>query len=173
MGGIISRNFWGNHSNFSSFIWFDLVSIKKISKEEKEKEKENRTTLIKHILLICSAILIYEFIKFVKFTDIIKLNLKLFKKMIFLFKSKYVSDYRKEKLILNYSKSLILISLKIFFILICIVVIMFFLNYLSNSFLNLVISLTGIIEITLVLSIYHNLRKKINAKLLPHSKGTS
>ena len=121
--------------------------------------------MIKHILLICSAILIYEFIKFVKFADIIKLNLKLFKKMIFLFKSKYVSDYRKEKLILNYSKSLLLISLKILFILICIVVIMFFLNYLSNSFLNLVISLTGIIEITLVLSIYHNLRKKINAKL--------
>ena len=82
--------------------------------------------MIKHILLICSAILIYEFIKFVKFADIIKSNLKLLKKMISLFKSKYVSDLRKEKLILNYSKSLLLVSLKIFFILICIVVIMFF-----------------------------------------------
>ena len=121
--------------------------------------------MIKHLLLICSTILIYELIKFVKLTDIIKFNLKIFKKMIFLFTSKNVSDSRKEKLILNYSKSLLLVSLKIFSILLGIVIIMLFLNHLSNSFLNLVISLLGIIEITLVLSIYHNLRKKINAKL--------
>ena len=121
--------------------------------------------MINHLLLVCSTIIIYEFIRFVNFTDIIKSNLKIYKKIIKLFNFKKVSDFRKEKLILNYSKSLFIISIKIFSILICILIFILFLNLLSNSFLNLVISVIGIIELTLVFIIYHQLRKNINAKL--------
>ena len=121
--------------------------------------------MINHLLLICSTIIIYEFIRYVKFTDIVKSNLKIYQKIIKLFKFKKVSDFRKEKLIFNYSKSLFIISVKIFLILISILIFMFILSLLSNSFLNLVISVFGIIELTLIFIIYHQLRKKINAKL--------
>ena len=121
--------------------------------------------MINHLLLICSTVLIYEFIRYVKFTDIIKSNLKIYQKILKLFKFKNVSDFRKEKLIFNYSKSLFILSIKIFLILILILIFMFILNLLSQSFLNLVISIFGIIELTLVVIIYHQLRKKINAKL--------
>jgi hypothetical protein len=121
--------------------------------------------LIDQILLICSTVLIYEFIQFVKLKDIIYLNLLIYKKIIKLFNFKKVSDFRKEKLIFNYSKSLFIISIKIFIILTCILIFMLFLNYLSNSFLNLIISVFGIGEITLIFIMYHQLRKKINERL--------
>ena len=121
--------------------------------------------MINQLLLICSTIFIYEFIRFVKFKDIIKSNLKIYKKIIKLFNFKKVSDFRKQKLIFNYSKSLFMVSIKIFSMLIGILVFMLILNLLSNSFLNLIISVLGIIEITLVFIMYHQLRKKINAKL--------
>jgi len=121
--------------------------------------------LINQLLLICSAIFIYEFIRFIKFRDIIKSNLYMYKKMLKLFKFKKASDFRKEKLIFNYSKSLFIVSIKIFLILISILIFMLILNLLSNSFLNLIISVLGIIELTLVFIMYHQLRKKIHAKL--------
>ena len=121
--------------------------------------------MINHILLICSAIIIYEFIRYVQLINIVKSNLKIYQKILKLFKFKKVSDFRKEKLILNYSKSLFIVSIKIFAILISIFIFMLILNLLSNSFLNLVISVFGIIELTLIFIIYHQLRKKINAKL--------
>jgi len=121
--------------------------------------------LINQILLICSSVLIYEFIRYVKFIDIIKSNLKIYQKILRLFKFKNVSDFRKEKLILNYSKSLFTLSIKIFLVLILILIFMYTLNLLSQSFLNLVISIFGIIELSIVVVIYHQFRKKINAKL--------
>ena len=117
------------------------------------------------LLLICSVIVIYEFIRFINYINIIKSNLTIYKKIIKLFNFKKVSDFRKEQLIFNYSKSLFIVSFKIFAVIISILVYMFILNLLSNSFLNLVISFLGIFEITLVSIIYHQLRKKINAKL--------
>ena len=121
--------------------------------------------MINQLLLICSAIIIYEFIRYVQLINIVKSNLKIYQKILKLFKFKKVSDFRKEKLILNYSKSLFIVSIKIFAILISIFIFMLILNLLSNSFLNLVISVFGIIELTLIFIIYHQLRKKINAKL--------
>ena len=121
--------------------------------------------MINQLLLICSAIIIYEFIRYVQLINIVKSNLKIYQKILKLFKFKNVSDFRKEKLIFNYSKSLFILSIKIFLILILILIFMFILNLLSQSFLNLVISIFGIIELTLVVIIYHQLRKKINAKL--------
>ena len=121
--------------------------------------------MINQLLLVCSTILIYEFIQFIKLTDIIKSNLLIYKKIIKLFNFRKASDFRKEELIFNYSKSLFIISIKIFAALISILIFMIFLSYLSDSFLDLIISFFGIIEITLFFFIYHQLRKKINAKL--------
>ena len=121
--------------------------------------------MINHILLICSSIIIYEFIRYVKFTNIIKSNLKIYQKILKLFKYKNVSDFRKEKLILNYSKKLLLVSIGIIVILISILVFMMILNLLFNSYLNFIISILGIIELSIVFMIYHLIRRKFYAKL--------
>ena len=121
--------------------------------------------MINQFLLICSAIIIYEFIRYVKLINIVQSNLKIYQKILKLFKFKKVSDFRKEKLIFNYSKSLFIVSIKIFAIIIPIFIFMYIFNLLSNSFLNLVISILGIIELSIVFIIYHLLRKKIDAKL--------
>ena len=121
--------------------------------------------MINHILLICSSIVIYEFIQLVNFINIVKSNLKIYQKILKLFKYKHVSDFRKEKLILNYSKSLFVVSIKIFSILILILIFIHVLSLLSQSFLDLVISIFGILELSIIIIIYHQFKKKINAKL--------
>jgi len=121
--------------------------------------------LINQLLLICSTIIIYEFIRYVQLIEIVKSNLKIYQKILKLFQYKNVSDFRKEKLILNYSKTLLLVSIKIIVILISIVVLMIIFNFLSNSYLNLVLSLFGIIELSIFFLIYHLIRKKFHAKL--------
>lgn len=121
--------------------------------------------MINHFLLVCSTIIFYEIFKYIDFLNFINKSLKLYLKIFNLFKSKKVSDFRKEKLIFNYSKSLLIISIKILALILSIITFIFVINLLSNSFLNLIISLLGIIEITIVLLIYHILRKRIYAKL--------
>ena len=121
--------------------------------------------MINHILLICSSVLIYELIKYVKFNNIIKTNLKVYQKIIKLFRYKNVSDFRKEKLVLNYSKTLFIVSIKIITIIIFIYIFLVILNLFSNSYLNLVLSIIGVIELSIVFIIYHLIRKKLNAKL--------
>jgi len=118
-----------------------------------------------HILLIFSSILIYEYVKYIKFADVIKSNLKIYQKILKLFKYKKGSDFRKEKLLFSYSKSLFIISTKIFLILIVILIFMYTINILSQSLLDLVISIFGIIELSIFFIIYHLIRKKIYAKL--------
>ena len=121
--------------------------------------------MIDQLLLICSAIIVYEFIRYVQLIDIVKSNLKIYQKIFKLFQHKSVSDFRKEKLILNYSKTLLLVSIKIIFILISILVLIIILNLLSNSYLNFIISILGIIELSVVFMIYHLIRRKYYAKL--------
>ena len=119
--------------------------------------------MINQSLLIFSVIIIYEFIRYVQLIIIVKSNLKIYQNILKLFKYKNVSDFRKEKLILNYSKTLLLVSIKIISILISIFVFMVILNLLSNSYFNLVISVLGIIEISVIFLIYHLIRKKFYA----------
>tara|TARA_Y100000768_G_scaffold385878_1_gene372967 strand:- start:1062 stop:1427 length:366 start_codon:yes stop_codon:yes gene_type:complete len=121
--------------------------------------------LIDQLLLICSVITIYEFIRYVQLIDIVKSNLKIYQKILKLFKYRNVSDFRKEKLILNYSKLLLLVSTKIIVILFSIFVFMIILNLLSNSYLNFIISILGIIKLSVVFMIYHLIREKYYAKL--------
>ena len=117
--------------------------------------------MINQILLICSSVVIYEFIQLVKFKNIVKSNLKIYQKILKLFKYKNVSDFRKEKLILNYSKTLLLVSIKIIVILLSIFVFII----ISNFYLNFLIPVFGIIEISIFFLIYHLIRKKFYAKL--------
>ena len=121
--------------------------------------------MISHILLICTSVVIYEFTKLVDFKNIIISNLKIYQKILKLFQYKNVSDFRKEKLILNYSKKLLLVSIKIIVILISIFIFIIILNFLSYSYLNLVMSILGIIELSIFFLIYHFIRKNFNAKL--------
>ncbi len=121
--------------------------------------------MINHILLICSAIIIYEFVRYVKLINIVQSNLKIYQKIIKLLKFKNVLDLRREKLIFNYSKSLFIVSIKIFAILISVFIFILILNLLSVSFLNLIISFLGITELSIVFVIYHLIKKKIDAKL--------
>ena len=121
--------------------------------------------MINHILLICSSIVIYEFIRYVEFTNIIKSNLKIYQKILKLFKYNNVSDFRKEKLIFKYSQSLFIFAIKIFSILILILTFIYIINIFSQSFLNLIVSIFGVIELSIVIIIYHKLKKKINANL--------
>ena len=120
--------------------------------------------MINQLLLISFTIFVYEFVKFINLIKIIRANLGIYKKIIKLFTSK-VSDLRKEKLIIYYSKTLFIVSIKIMFIIACILVSIFSLNLLSNSFIEFIISLFGIIELTLVSIIYHQLRKKISENI--------
>ena len=103
--------------------------------------------------------------RYIKFIDTVQSNLKIYQKILKLFKFKSVSDSRKEKLILNYSKSLFILSIKIFAILMSVFILILIQNLLSNTFLNFIISFLGIIELSIIFIIYHLLQKKINAKL--------
>ena len=121
--------------------------------------------MINHILLIFSSIIIYEFIRYIKLKDVIRSNLSIYKKILKLFEYKKVSDFRKEKLLLNYSKSLLLVSIKIIVIIISVFAFVILIDLLSNSYLNFVMSVLGIIEISLIFLIYHSIRKKFYAEL--------
>ena len=121
--------------------------------------------MINQLLLFCSTIIIYEFIRYVKLINIVKSNLKIYQKILKLSQYKNTSDFRKERLILNYSKTLLLVSIKIMVIFISIFVFMITLNLLSNTYLNFIISTLGIIELSVVFMIYHFIRRKFYEKL--------
>ena len=121
--------------------------------------------MINQLLLIIFVICVYEFIKYIKFRDKLKLNLEIYYKLLKLFRLKNASDFRKEKLIFYYSKSLFKISITILFILILMFIFMAILDLFSSSFFSFTTSLFGIIEFGIVFIIYYQIRKKFNAKL--------
>ena len=145
-----------------SLIW---IPVKEYLKKEKKEKKNNKINLINHILLIGSSVFIYELIKYLKLIEIIRSNLKIYRKIIKLFRYKNVSDFRKEKLILNYSKILFITSIKLIAILVSIFIFFIFLNLFFNSYLNFLISILAIIELSVIFIIYHLIRKKIYAKI--------
>lgn len=121
--------------------------------------------MINHSLIICFVIITYEFVKYVNLNNIVKSNLVVYKKILRLFKYSKASDFRKEKLILSYSKLLFIISIKIFTIIFSIFIFLMIINLISNSFINLVSSILGIIELSIFFLIYHLIRKRFYAKL--------
>ena len=121
--------------------------------------------MIDFFLVIFSNIILYEFIKYVKFISIMAISIKLCKKVLRLFKFKNVSDTRKEQLLFSYSKSIFLNSIK-GMILICVIIIYFiFLNYFFSSYIQFMKSGPGLLAVSLVFYIYHLIRSKVYAKL--------
>ena len=121
--------------------------------------------MINQVFLICFVIISYEFIKYIKFHKLFLLNFEIYKKIFNLLKLKRVSDLRKEKLILNYSKLLFVSSIKILCVIIIILFFIFIINLISETFFNLVISVIGIIELTMIFIFYHIIRIAINGKI--------
>ena len=85
--------------------------------------------------------------------------------MVKLFRMKKTSDFRKEKILLSYSKLLFISSLKILGILLIIMSLIYVLNFFSNSFFEKILSLIGLTQLSIIFIIYHFIRKKIYAKL--------
>ena len=154
-----SSNIGCSYCNFCCYFWFNMVPIKKISKKRKDKK------LINYLLTFFVSICVYELIIFLKFFKIIETNFKILKKIIDLFSNKKNSDSIKEKLIMDYSKSLFTSSIKIFLIILVIIFLIFIINNLFSSFYSFLFSNTGIIETVIIIIVYHSIRKRINAKL--------
>jgi len=70
-----------------------------------------------------------------------------------------VSDFRKQKLVFNYSKKLIIISIKILVLLSFIIIFNLILDLFFNSYIDFLISILGIIQFTVIFIIYSTLRK--------------
>ena len=117
--------------------------------------------MINQFLIIISTVCIYEFLSFFKLKGIIITNIKIYKKIIKLFTCKKVSDFRKEMLILNYSKLLLISSIRIIVLFIGILIFLLTLYRFSSSFIIFLLSIYGIFEITISFLIYHYLRKKL------------
>ena len=113
-----------------------------------------------HLLLVFSTIAVYEFANFVRLKNIILSNILIYKKIINLFKLKNVSDLKREKFILVYSKILFVSSIKLLIILIFISIFIMCLSFFSNNYLNILFSFLGLLEILIVIVIYYFLRKK-------------
>ena len=121
--------------------------------------------MIDQLLLVCFTIFVYEFLRLIKFSKILRENFILYKKIIKLIGFKNGSESRKSKLIINYSKSLLTISFKMILILSIILILILLLNQISNTFLNLIMSILGAFEITLIYIFYRQIKKKIHGKL--------
>jgi len=91
--------------------------------------------------------------------------LEIYKKLYNLFKFKKVSDFRKELLLLKYAKLIFLNSMKVFLIILAVIILILALNVINDSYLNFILSLSGIIQSIFFFIFYYFVRKKINEKL--------
>ena len=121
--------------------------------------------MLNQALLGLSIVIIYEVLNILKFYEEIYFNIKLINKVLKFFNSKIISDKKKEKKIINLSKKLFFSSIKLILTLMLVLIFIYTMNKISNGLINYFISLKGIIQLSLITIIYHNLRKYINAKL--------
>lgn len=121
--------------------------------------------MITQMGLIFIVILSYELLRYLRFIYLFKVNINLYKKIFKLLTYKKVSDFRKEKAILNYSKNLFLNSIKIIIILLTVLFLVAILSYLDKNFFYFLSNILGIFETILLFIIYSYIRKKIHAKL--------
>lgn len=91
--------------------------------------------------------------------------MSIYKEYFNIFRSKNNSDLEKEEMIFKYSKLLMLSSLKILFLLLVIIFFIFLSNEIFRSVFEIIVSIIGIIEITIFVLIYHVLRSKFNESL--------
>ena len=91
--------------------------------------------------------------------------MSIYKEYFNIFRSKNNSDLEKEEMIFKYSKLLMLSSLKILSLLLVIIFFIFLFNEIFTSIFEIIVSIIGIIEITIFVLIYHVLRSKFNESL--------
>ncbi len=91
--------------------------------------------------------------------------MEIYKKLYKLFKLNNVSDFRKELLLFRYAKLIFANSMKVFFIILAVIILILVINLINNSYLNFILSLNGIIQSIFIFIFYYFLRKKINEKL--------
>ncbi|OUU53299.1 MAG: hypothetical protein CBC25_01045 [Pelagibacteraceae bacterium TMED65] len=115
-----------------------------------------------HLGLIIFILLSYEILKYFKVTKLINENFDVYKNFINQFKKSETRERLNEKEIFLFSKKLLISSFKIFMVLIFIILLIFINSLIIENFSNFLISIKGIIETSIILFIYHNLRKKIN-----------
>ena len=115
-----------------------------------------------HLGLIIFILLSYEILKYFKVTKLINENFDVYKNFINQFKKSVTRERLNEKEIFLFSKKLLISSFKIFMVLIFIILLIFINSLIIENFSNFLISIKGIIETSIILFIYHNLRKKIN-----------
>ena len=112
-----------------------------------------------HIFIIILSIFFYEFFNLFNFKELIKeyfLILKNLKKNI---NKKKFSDLDNEKYYINTSKNLLLVSLKILFIFVPIIIFFILLNLYSNDLFKFFISIKGILISLVTIILYFYLMK--------------
>ena len=117
--------------------------------------------MIDQLFLFMTSIVIYEFIKYFKFQLIVSQSIKICKKILKLFTLKFTSDFRKEKLILNYAMALFTLSIKALCIILIIIFFIMSFDFVLNTFFITLTSAEGMIKVTIFILIYHILRKKV------------
>ena len=121
--------------------------------------------MINFLFFIFLTLFIYELINYSNIFFIIRSNLGIYKKIIKLLRMKKISDLRKEKILLFYTKLLFISSIKILGILSIILGLVYIISLFSNSFFNAILSLVGIAQLSIIFIFYHFIRKRIYAKL--------
>ena len=121
--------------------------------------------MITQLGLIFIVILSYELLRYSKFIYLLKINISIYKKIFKLLTSQKVSDAKKEKGILNYSKNLFFNPVKIIIILLIILFLIVILSFLDGNFISYISDVFSIFKMILLFLIYSYIRKKIHAKL--------
>ena len=118
-----------------------------------------------HILILVFSIFTIELIYFVQLFDKFKISFLIIKKISTTVLSKNISDHWKQRSLLKYSQLLLFNSALIFGVLLLIFLFYFVLSYFYQPFSPYIISVIGIIEISIIVFVYIYLRKIIYAKV--------
>jgi len=121
--------------------------------------------MITHLGLIIFIIISYEIIIFFNLKDLLKKNLRIYSEIIKNFSENKLSDDIKQNLIIDSSKKLFFVSIKILIVLVFIVILFFFLKFIKIEIYNYIMTIYGLFEIIFVYFFYAFLRKKINEKI--------
>ena len=114
--------------------------------------------LVNHIFLIFCCILTIEIFIRVRFITLLNSVLTISKKVLRVISSSKISDHWKEKMVPYYSFSIFKISFSMFLVLTSIVITFFLPSMISISFIDFILSYTGIIESLCFSFIYIKIR---------------
>ena len=122
--------------------------------------------MIDYILIILFSIFSYEIIKFCNLFNIIKKYLECYKNFFKLINNKNIEEKDKQILIINNSKELIFLSMKVIAIILLLFISIFIFNILFNNFYLLILNFISFIQIIIISFFYHKLGNKLIKKSL-------